>query len=117
MIQAVRQAKSGDYVAAVAEVEQWISKGEIASSTSYAAACVYSLASAAAARDERLSEDQRDERRDRYSSLAVDLLDRSRVDGYFDSPDRLRHFSRDPDLDPLREQAEFQSFLQRLQQP
>jgi len=71
----------------------------------YNAGCVYSLASAQAAKDDAAT--QRDRLARRYADRAVDLLRQAVEKGYKD----FDHMRKDTDLDPVRQHPGFQELV------
>jgi hypothetical protein len=82
----------------------------------YNAACLLSLASAAAAKVEDLAEAERAELIDKYAVRAVALLKEDRTLGYFKDPENLAHMKQDTDLDPLRDRDDFKQFVKELEE-
>jgi serine/threonine-protein kinase len=81
----------------------------------YNAACLLSLASAAAAKDEDLAKAERLALVDKYAARAVALLIEDRSLGYFKDPAEVAHMKKDTDLDPLRKRDDFKAFLRELE--
>jgi hypothetical protein len=78
-------------------------------------ACVYALASAAVRRDRRLSEASRDERAGHHGDRAVALLEQARKAGYFGKQSAIDHARKDPDLNALRNRADFRKLFHDLE--
>jgi serine/threonine-protein kinase len=76
--------------------------------TRYNLACIYSLCSAVARDDDRLSNDERGALCERYAARAMELLGEARSVGYFDTTGYLEAMNQDRDLDPLRSRPDFQ---------
>ena len=81
----------------------------------YNAACLLSLASDAAAKDEDLAEAERTTLVDKYAARAVALLIEDQSLGYFKDAANVAHMKKDTDLDPLRERDDFKQFLKELE--
>jgi tetratricopeptide (TPR) repeat protein len=73
------------------------------SQTVYHIACIFSLASAAAKDDAKLS--------NQYALRALDLLREAVKKGFKD----VAHMKKDPDLDPLRNRDDFKKLLAQLE--
>src|SRR5262249_8385206 len=76
--------------------------------THYNLAWIYSLCSAAARDDDRLSIAERNAQCGRYAARAIELLGEARSVGYFHSPGALKAMDQDHNLDPLRSHPDFQ---------
>jgi hypothetical protein len=70
----------------------------------YNEACAYSWASV------RGPEAEREE----WGAEAVRALEKLREDGYFKSPRTLSHLGADPDLNPIRNRADYRAFRAKL---
>jgi tetratricopeptide (TPR) repeat protein len=99
------------YTDAVAEAENYQQTALLPGSTLYWLAMVHSLAAQAAATDKRLATEERQQRADKYATLAVQLLARARLAGYFRAKGRLNHLKQDKELATLRSRADFQAVL------
>jgi serine/threonine-protein kinase len=75
--------------------------------TSYNLACIYSLCSAVARDDDRLSSDERSAICERDVARAIELLGEARSAGYFHTVGTLEAMNQDHDLDPLRSRLDF----------
>ena len=82
----------------------------------YNAACLLSLASAAAAKDEDLAEADRVTLADKHAARAVALLVEDRTLGYFKDPAKVAHMKQDTDLDPLRDRDDFKQLVKELEE-
>ena len=84
---ALARARGNDRARAAAEAEALAAEPNCPPDALYNAACVFSLADRA--------------------EKAVALLSRLRDDGYFEKAEQLNNLRTDPDLDPLRQRADF----------
>ena len=80
-----------------------------------AAARAYSLISAIAAADSKLSAGERSGRREAAAAAAVALLEKRRVAGGFADPEHIKGLETSTDLDPLRSRADFQRVLDKVE--
>src|SRR5262249_10253256 len=104
----------GDYAGAVASAEILSAKSPPKGAMAYNLACVYALAAAAAAGDEKVPAQARNQSIERYSGHAVELLRKSR-DGYLNLPATIQHMKKDTDLDFLRSRQDFKDFVAELE--
>jgi tetratricopeptide (TPR) repeat protein len=81
----------------------------------YNAACLLSLSSAVAARDEDLTQGERATVIEKYALRAVALLRESQTLGYFKEATHVAHMKKDTDLDALHERDDFKQFVQKLE--
>jgi hypothetical protein len=81
----------------------------------YNLACVYSQASAAAQRDAKLPPADRDRRAEQYAARAVELLGLAHKDSFFKPADTVQHLKKDPDLDPLRQRADYGKLMATIE--
>jgi len=77
----------------------------------YHYAFVFSLSSAAAARDQKLPEAQRRKLAEQYGARAVEFLAKAKAGRYFGSPGRVEHLKKDKELNPLRGRQDFKKLL------
>jgi len=106
-------ARAGRY----AEAAEAVAREEDAKPTGgdeYNRACVFALSAAAAAKDERLSPQERASSAERFAAAAMARLRRSAELGYFKPAGRVEHLKQDRDLEPLHERADFREFVQSL---
>jgi tetratricopeptide (TPR) repeat protein len=82
----------------------------------YNAACLFSVVSGAAAKDENLPEADRATLADKHAARALALLKEDRTLGYFKDPEILAHMKKDPDLDPLRDRDDFKQLVKELEE-
>jgi len=107
-------ARAGNYDQAVTEADELAKANSPAASSLYELACVYSLASAAAGKDTKLTVAKRTERAKQYGAHAVELLTAAHGAGYFKEPKNLDAMKKDTDLDPLRDRADFKKLFAEL---
>jgi serine/threonine-protein kinase len=100
---AISLAQLGDYRRAVDEANALAEEELIPSEHLYGLACVYSLSSAAAKEDAKLSY--------QYAARALQLLREAVKKGFKD----VAHMKKDPKLDPLRSRDDFQKLLAQLE--
>jgi hypothetical protein len=111
---AIALAKLGKYDQAVAVAEELAGRPKADSIVVYPAACVLSLASAAAGRDAGRAPAERQQLAERYAAAAVALLLRLQSQGYFQKTGNLAFMQEDKDLDPLRQRPDFQKLMAEL---
>jgi tetratricopeptide (TPR) repeat protein len=104
--QALILAGRGEHAKAVGMIESAKEK-EPAVEVLFARACVYSLASRAAAGDKGLSAEERGGVVERYAGLAAALLEKARAAGYFDEAARCALRDGDGDLAPIRGREDY----------
>jgi hypothetical protein len=109
------RARSGDHARAEVDANE-LAKDESASSDAfYDLACIFSLSAAAAAKDTKLPEPERDKLPDKYAARAVELLAKAGASGHFKDPARVEHLKKDSDLDPLRTREDYKKLLANLE--
>jgi WD40 repeat protein/serine/threonine protein kinase len=110
---ALEQVRHGRHAEAVADAEA-VAQHEIAfPSTVYDAACVCSLASAAARQDSKLTRVERDRLAERYAARAVELLRQAFQQGFED----VEQMKKDSDLDPLRSREDYKELIADVDKP
>ena len=77
----------------------------------YNAACVFSLAAQAVAKDANLPDARRNELSEKYKVRAVELLQVFSKIGGFKNPSMQRNVKSDSDLDAIRDTAEFKQLI------
>ena len=83
----------------------------------YSAACLLSLASGAAAKDEDLAEADRTALVDKYAVRAMELLTEARTAGWFQEAKNIAHAKdTDADLAPLRDRDDFKQLVKELEE-
>ena len=83
----------------------------------YNAACLLSLASGAAAKDEDLAEADRTALVDKYAVRAMELLTEARTAGWFQEAKNIAHAKdTDADLAPLRDRDDFKQLVKELEE-
>jgi serine/threonine-protein kinase len=105
-------AHLGQQAEAVAEADQPSQAGTDSATNRYDVACVLSICAPLAEKDPKLPESQRRELAHQYADRAVALLRQAVAKGWKDAA----HMKRDPDLDPLRDRADFRQLLAALQE-
>jgi tetratricopeptide (TPR) repeat protein len=108
---AITLAASGRHAPAAAEVEALTKDPKSTANDLYNGACVLSLASTAAQKDAKLTEDDRKALAARYAVRAVALLKEAVKRGYKD----VKHMKKDADLDGVRDLAEFKQLIADLE--
>jgi tetratricopeptide (TPR) repeat protein/serine/threonine protein kinase len=106
-------ARQGRYRDAVTAADQAVApvQANLTKVDLYNAACIYSLASAQASKDE--SQPDRDMLAEQYADRAVELL-RQAVGQGWTEPHDVEHLQTDTDLDAIREHPGFQQLLKDL---
>lgn len=110
-LQAYRLVRGKSYADGVAIVRELTSAGSPGGANLYNSACAAALAATAARADSTLEEDRREVLATSYRETALELLRRADEVGFFDDPANASHVHEDPDLDSLRDQAEFQALF------
>jgi len=101
-------ARLGEYALAESEARALAHAPRLpAGPAAYDLACVYAVASAAAAADRRLTELERSARTDDLAALALGELRRAHAAGFFGDPATLDHLDHDGDLAPLRLRSDY----------
>jgi serine/threonine protein kinase/Flp pilus assembly protein TadD len=98
-------ARAGKVAEAVADAEVLTRDAATPSARCCEAACVFSLASAAA---------QEVGQREAYAGQALALLRRAQAAGFFLDRAKVERLQRDTDLEPLRSRGDFQGFVAEL---
>jgi hypothetical protein len=104
-------ARMGEHRAATEAADELGKIRERQKSIPYHRACVYSLASSAALRDDKLPLPARMDLAERYAGRALELLAEARNIGFFKSQNVLHHLTSTKDLDAIREREEFRKLL------
>jgi serine/threonine-protein kinase len=111
---ALALARAGDHAAATAAAEE-LSKQETASGdTLYDLARVEALAQTAAAADPKLGPEERHRLADTCATRGIELLEKARAAGYFQTPANRERLKTDQDLAPLRSRPEFAPLLRSI---
>ena len=106
-------AQAGQHGRACSEAEALAKQFPRSIETLYDAACVFSVASATAAKDDKLGEEERKMLAEKYADRAVALLKDAIGKGYKDAD----HMKKDTDPDPLRARDDFKELLRSLEKP
>jgi hypothetical protein len=106
--------QKGDHAGAVAEVKPILVSKYANRIDYYNAACVFSLASAAVRKDEKILAEEQAKLGREYADRAMELLRRAVAKGY-GQPADLKHMKTDTDLDALRQREDFQKLLKDLE--
>jgi tetratricopeptide (TPR) repeat protein len=107
-------AAVGDHAAAAAGADPLAKNSGLPAAGRYDLACVYGLAAAAARKDEKLADNERDRAAQSYSGRALTQLMAAEEAGFFKQPANAEHLKKDPDLDALRRSPDFQKLLARV---
>lgn len=108
------KAMAGNYEQAVADAEDAIAKQ---AGLSYFAAGVYGLSITAVSADSSLTAEQKAKLVAQDLDRAIQLLNSLYDAGAFSSPEDIKRLKEDPDLDSIRDSAEYEGLLRRLRQP
>jgi tetratricopeptide (TPR) repeat protein len=111
---AMALAHRGEHARAAAEMDAIFAAGQQIVNAFYNYACAYSLASAAALSDARLSAPERQRLAEQYASHSLDLLQKARTNGFFKTPGYVDYLSKDTDFDPLRSRDDFKKLIRQL---
>jgi hypothetical protein len=101
-------ATNGDYARAMAQVDAVQTSPHITAQAYYDMACASSLASAAVAKDAKLSATKRMALGEDYAARAVALLGKAMAGHY---PNIGRQMKTDSDFNPIRSRHDFQKLL------
>ncbi len=107
-------ARLGEYARAAAEVEDVARAGSATAFDLYRSATVYAAAVGACLRDGKPDRTAADALAQRYAVRALELLAAAQAAGYFNAPDHLGAFHKDPSFDPLRSRTDFRDWAARL---
>ena len=105
---------AGELKQATALADEFAQRPGVTSGEIYDAACLYSLASGSAAKDERLGARERTALAARYADRACAWLKQAENAKYFDQPQQVEHLKGDTDIDPIRQHPEYRQLLMRL---
>ena len=108
---AITLARQGDHARATDDVEALAGRDGLTNANVYDLACLFSLSSAAAGRDETLSAADRARLKAKHAERAMELLEKAVAMGYR-HPTAMR---ADPDLEPLRDRDDFRKLLADLE--
>src|SRR5262249_2762432 len=98
----------GQYEQAASEADNVAQEKSLTANNLYNVACVFSVASTAANKDDKPSTRIGTHQ---YAARAIELLKRAEVAGFFRLPGNLSDMQKDKDLAPLRSNPEFQKLL------
>jgi tetratricopeptide (TPR) repeat protein len=112
MRKALILAHEGRHAEAVKAVAAEKAEGD----TAAALACLYAVASSAAAADSTLSPEERGKRAEEYAVKAIDLLRRGQEAGYFKGLPRANYLDREHDFDVLRKRDDFKQVIAAIKQ-
>ena len=101
----------GDHAGAITETTELARMPNLKPVSFYELARIASVAAAAAARDERLVEAERGDKKRACSVLAINLLTRSAESGLFKSDSNLKELESDKVFDILRDQPEYKLLI------
>jgi hypothetical protein len=117
LLLALSQVHAGQHAAAAAVLDDWRTRATPQTPPEQVlhAVGVYCYAVAAARRDAKLADAERDAHADRYGRQAVALLEGLAGRGYFRDAQRAAKVLNDPELLPVRERADFAKFRSQIQ--
>jgi tetratricopeptide (TPR) repeat protein len=115
MKRAARLVQEGDHARAADELKPVLASKLATHIDYYNGACVYSLASAAARKDAKLSDKERVRLEQEYADRAMELLRQAVNRGYRLAAD-VAHMKTDTDLDPLRRRDDFRKLMASLEE-
>ena len=107
-------ARAENHRRATAEAEKLVSNLGTDGKKLYSVASVFSLSAKAAADDQSLDGDQRQQVAATYARRAIDLLHEVSDSGYFHQADNLQELRQHTDFDPIRSQEDFKALVGRL---
>jgi serine/threonine protein kinase/tetratricopeptide (TPR) repeat protein len=110
-LRGIALAKRGDHARATEEAEALVRQGDLNPAHVYNVACAFSLASAAADHDTKLSSTDRSRLKARYADRAIDCLRQAIAEGWR-NPSVIK---KDRDFDPIRAREDFQKLLADLE--
>jgi tetratricopeptide (TPR) repeat protein len=82
--------------------------------TAVALACLYAVASRAAATDTKRTPEERGKQAEDYAAQSVGLLRRAQQAGYFKDPPRVNYLGAEHDFDPLRQREDFKRVMETI---
>jgi tetratricopeptide (TPR) repeat protein len=104
-------ARLGNFREGIAEAERLVEAAPGNGMRLAGAAQVYSLASDAAQKDQKIGLRERGELGKQYARRATESLRLAAVAGHFQIKANVERLAKEPDLDPLRKEADFLQFL------
>jgi tetratricopeptide (TPR) repeat protein len=110
-LRAVVLARAGAHVRAVTEVDALADDPKVSAEGRFELARACSLSAAQVGKDTQLDPAKRAALAERYGAQAVLLLKRLQADGYFTDAENAVALTTDPDLQVLRDRADFQKLL------
>src|SRR5262249_5246098 len=113
---AMARAHRGEHALATAAVEAMLNEGVEPANAFYNFPCIYSLASAAALEDDRLAAADQQSLAEQYATRSVQLLQKARTDGFFQTSGYVGYLSQDSDFKPLSERDDFQKLIRQLKE-
>jgi tetratricopeptide (TPR) repeat protein/tRNA A-37 threonylcarbamoyl transferase component Bud32 len=102
----------GEHVRATHEANAVARQERLIAANLYNVTCVFSLSSAAAEKDTKLSPEDRTKLQAQYVDRAMDFLHQAVAEGFQDAPS----LKNDPDLSPLRSRLDFRKLVQEVEQ-
>jgi tRNA A-37 threonylcarbamoyl transferase component Bud32 len=105
------QARAGSHAKAAAAARELVTEKEPEGDTRVALACVYALASRAAAKDAKLSPEQRSKEAARLAVEALGQLKAAHDAGYFKQWLRVEYLAWESDLDTLRHEPQYKKLF------
>jgi eukaryotic-like serine/threonine-protein kinase len=114
MFAAMARAHRGEHALAAAALDAMQADGVEPEYACYNFPCIYSLASAVVLKDDRLSPSEQKRLAERYAAKSVELLQKARADGFFETPGFVKYLRKDTDLKPLRERGDFKKLIRQL---
>jgi hypothetical protein len=94
-----------------AEAVKAVSAEKAEGHTTVALACLYAVASRAAATDTKLTPEERGKRAEEHAVKSIDLLRRAQQADYFKDQPRIKYLEAEHDFGPLREREDFKRVI------
>jgi hypothetical protein len=116
MFAAMARAHRSEHTLATAALEAMLAEGVEPEYACYNFPCIYSLASAVVLKDDKLSPSEQKRLAERYAAKSVELLQKARADGFFETPGFVNYLSKDTDLQPLWERGDFKKLIRQLEE-
>jgi tetratricopeptide (TPR) repeat protein len=110
--QSAALAHAGRYQDAVKGVEEALASSDPKGKTPPSGPLLYNAARAFALSATAVKDDAK--LRDQYAARAIALLRQAKTAGFFKAPKQIEHFSKDTDLDALRQRDDYQKFAAEL---
>ncbi|GBD35706.1 hypothetical protein HRbin36_00820 [bacterium HR36] len=112
---AICLARLGSTEQAVAHADRLLQDYPRTGSLLYNLACVHAVVAEVLGQENKQPSPEQSRQSEAHATRALELLSQAADQGYFRSPHRLEYLQRDPDLEAIRQRADFKRFLEKLQ--